>query len=93
MSLYLLYLMPNIVKLGFFFKGLVSLHTFTVFDPKNSLEFLHHELSRPRGCPFGGPTPAGSIRGEGILGFVYLEHYLPVEQILPFLRLNCLVTR
>jgi hypothetical protein len=52
---------------------------YLVFDPKNSLEFLHHELSRPRGCPFGGPTPAGSSRGEGILGFWYLENVSPVE--------------
>jgi hypothetical protein len=58
-----------------------------MFDPKNSLEFLHHELSRPRGCPFGGPTPAGSSRGEGILGFLYLEHVSPVERILTFLQL------
>ncbi|EFX67518.1 hypothetical protein DAPPUDRAFT_261534 [Daphnia pulex] len=43
--------------------------TLVVLDLTHSLGYLHRELSRPRGCPFGGPTPAGSSRGGDILGF------------------------
>ncbi|EFX64273.1 hypothetical protein DAPPUDRAFT_266678 [Daphnia pulex] len=43
--------------------------TLVVLDLTHSLGYLHRELSRPRGCPFGGPTPAGSSRSGDILGF------------------------
>ncbi|EFX70178.1 hypothetical protein DAPPUDRAFT_257479 [Daphnia pulex] len=43
--------------------------TLVVLDLTHSLGYLQRELSRPRGCPFGGPTPAGSSRGGDILGF------------------------
>ncbi len=63
----------NQVSVGFwFYFGTWFFQSLVVLDLTHSLGYLHRELSRPRGCPFGGPTPAGSSRGGYILGFEFL---------------------
>ena len=55
-----------------FILGLGFFQSLVVLELTHSLGYLQRELSRPRGCPFGGPTPAGSSRGGDILGFGFL---------------------